>query len=300
MNKVCIEVCIISARGLSRKSSLLKPQWFAVGWIEPDNKYCTKIDVSGSPNPTWKTKFSISVDLTNTKLERMILTIEVYRREPIFLRERLHGVATVKLEEFIDKHRNDIDKKRSELEETASFQLRKRNSGKPKGFVDVSVRVSNEEPGTTLNSGPIEGITYSDQGGITLAIEDGPVYTYPSKPHTSSQTSPVHKIPKQPSHPYTYPSQPLAAYQPPLQPPSFNTGTAPPPYQAPAHVPGSYINVAPSRHTGTSSGPGFGMGLGAGALAAGAMIFGDDFISGANMSSGFDGATVVVSTDPPF
>ncbi|KAJ4819801.1 Calcium-dependent lipid-binding (CaLB domain) family protein [Rhynchospora pubera] len=300
MNKVCIEICIISARGLGRKSSLLKPQWFAVGWIESENKYCTKIDVSGSPNPTWKTKFSISVDLTDTKLERMILTIEVYRREPIFLRERLHGVATVKLEEFIDKHRHEVDKASSGCEETASFQLRKRNSGKPKGFVDVSVRVSNEEPGTTLNSGPIEGITYSDQGGITLAIEDGPVYTYPSKPHTSSQTSPVYKIPKQPTHPYTYPSQPQEEYRPPLQQPPFNAGTTPPPYQAPVHIPGSYINVAPSRPTGTSSGPGIGMGLGAGALAAGAMIFGDDFISGANLPSGFDGASVIAATNPLF
>lgn len=154
MKKIFVEICIISARGLSRKSSsLLKPQWFSVGWLEPDNKYCTKIDASGSPNPTWKTKFSISVDQTDTKLERMILTIEVYRREPIFLRERLHGVATVKLQEFLDKYTHDRDKTRSEFEETASFQLRERNSGKPKGFVDVSVRISNKEPGTTFNSG---------------------------------------------------------------------------------------------------------------------------------------------------
>lgn len=154
MKKICIEICIISARGLSRRSSLLKPQWFAVSWIEPDEKYCTKIDVSGTPNPVWRTKFSISVDQTDNKFERMMLTIEVHRREPIFLRERLHGVAIVKLQEFLDKYTHvDIDKTRSEIEETASFQLRKRNSGKPKGFVDVSVRVSNEESGATLNSG---------------------------------------------------------------------------------------------------------------------------------------------------
>jgi C2 domain len=153
MKKITIEICIISARGLSRKSSLLKPQWFAVGWIEPDDKYCTKIDASGSPNATWKTKFSILVNQTDTKLERMMLTIEVYRRELIFLRERLHGVATVKLQEFLDKYTHHTDKTTSEFEETASFQLRKRNSGKPKGFVDVSVRISSEESGTSLNSG---------------------------------------------------------------------------------------------------------------------------------------------------
>jgi len=56
-----------------------------------------------SQNASWKTKFSISVDRTDTKLERMILTIEVYRREPIFLRS-----CTVKLQEFLDKYARDI------------------------------------------------------------------------------------------------------------------------------------------------------------------------------------------------
>ena len=43
------------------------------------------------------------------------------------------------------------------------------------------------------------------------------------------------------------------------------------------------------------SGPGFAMGLGAGALAAGAVIFGDDLVSGFDLPTGF-----TISTDPPF
>lgn len=46
---------------------------------------------------------------------------------------------------------------------------------------------------------------------------------------------------------------------------------------------------------GPRVGPGFGMGLGAGALAAGAVIFGDDFVSGFDLPTGF-----TISTDPPF
>ena len=43
------------------------------------------------------------------------------------------------------------------------------------------------------------------------------------------------------------------------------------------------------------------MGLGAGALAAGAAIFGDDFLSGSSFPSGLgDGGSLTVSTDPPF
>ena len=52
---------------------------------------------------------------------------------------------------------------------------------------------------------------------------------------------------------------------------------------------------------GQSAGPGFGMGLGAGALAAGAVIFGEDFLSGSSFPAGLgDGGSPTVSTDPPF
>jgi len=152
MAKTRIEICIISARGLGRSSSLWKPQWFAVGWIDPNNKYCTKIDSSGSPSPTWKTKFSVPIDDGSSNLQGLSLTIEVYKREPIFLREKLQGTTTIMLKEFFMKFGRD-DPSRSGVEETASFQLRKRNSGKPQGFVDVSVRIFEEKEGVYSHSG---------------------------------------------------------------------------------------------------------------------------------------------------
>ena len=43
------------------------------------------------------------------------------------------------------------------------------------------------------------------------------------------------------------------------------------------------------------------MGLGAGALAAGAVIFGDDFLSRSSFPTGLgDCGSLIVSTDPPF
>lgn len=147
-----IEICILSARGLGRSSSLWKPQWFAVGWIDPNNKYCTKVENSGNPNPTWKTKFSVPIDDGGSNLQELSLTIEVYRREPIFLREKLHGTATIMLKEFFTKFARD-EASSSGVEEAASFQLRKRNSGKPCGFVDVSVRVFEEKEGVYSHSG---------------------------------------------------------------------------------------------------------------------------------------------------
>lgn len=146
--KIWVEVCLISARGLRRSSSLWKLQWYAVGWIHSDNKYCTKIDASGTPNPLWKTGFSTSLefDPPQPDLQDLALHVEVYSRDPIFLRESLFGSATVLLKEFLDKYSSD-----SPVDEVGSFQLRKRNSNKPLGFVDISIRISQdrEEPGSS-------------------------------------------------------------------------------------------------------------------------------------------------------
>lgn len=147
MAKTWIEVCLISGRGLRRTSSpLWKLQWYAVGWIRPDNKYCTKIDASGKPNPVWKTAFSMALDFdSHPNSEELALHVEVYSRDPIFLRESLLGSATILLKEFLDKYYTNSDSDvRKAVDEVGSFQLRKRNSNKPLGFVDVSIRISEE------------------------------------------------------------------------------------------------------------------------------------------------------------
>lgn len=143
MGKIWVEVCLISARGLRRTSSLFKLQWFAVGWMDPDNKYCTTIDASGSGNPLWKTKFSAAVDASDLNSKEIALYVEVHSREPIFLRSSLLGTATIVLKEFLDKYnaKSEVSKP---VEEVGSFQLRKRNSNKAQGLVDISIRISSE------------------------------------------------------------------------------------------------------------------------------------------------------------
>lgn len=151
MGKIRIEVCMISARGLRRSSSFWKRHWYAVGWINPDQKYCSKIDSSGSLNPTWKTKFSASFDDSHPNLHGLALTIEVYSREPIFLREKLHGTATVLLKEFFSKFAKNSGVSSPQV---GSFQVRKKKSGKARGFVDVSIWMSEEsEDGRPSYSG---------------------------------------------------------------------------------------------------------------------------------------------------
>ncbi|KAL2549951.1 Calcium-dependent lipid-binding (CaLB domain) family protein [Forsythia ovata] len=204
MRKLWVEICLISGRGLQRTSSLWKLQWFAVGWIDPNNQYCTNIDASGNNNPVWKTKFSITVDTSEPNFQDLALQVEVYSREPIFLRQSLLGTATIVLKEFMDKYISNSEVSKP-VEEVGSFQLRKKNSNKPQGFVDISIRISEER---------------KDPGSSSL----GP----------------------------------------------------------------------PAR-----GGPGFGMGVGAGALAAGAMIFGDDIMSGFDFLGGLQDASLTISADPP-
>lgn len=148
MGKTWVEVCLISARGLPR-SSLWKFQWYAVGWIDPNNKYCTKIDASGNPNPVWKTKFTTVVDTSESDFQDMTLHVEVYSRDPLFLREKHQGSATVILKEFLAKHCKNAQGSTQGFQDVGSFQLRKKNSNKPQGFIDVSIRISEEKQGTS-------------------------------------------------------------------------------------------------------------------------------------------------------
>ncbi|KAK8940524.1 hypothetical protein KSP39_PZI010476 [Platanthera zijinensis] len=134
--KLSIEVRIISARGLRQSPSLLKPQWFAVCWIDPSSKYCTMIP-SGNQGPNPKPKFNFEIDgRRSSNPHDPALILEIYRRDPIFLMEKFHGAATIMLREFFDNFRGE-----ESHEEISSFQLRKRNSPSPRGFIDISVRV---------------------------------------------------------------------------------------------------------------------------------------------------------------
>lgn len=326
MGKIWVEICLVSARGLRRTSSLWKLQWFAVGWINPNNKYCTKIDSSGNANPVWKTKFSALIDSSDSNFKDLAIHVEVYSREPIFLRERLQGTATVVLKEFLDKYNKDSEVLKP-VEEVGSFQLRKRNSNKPQGFVDVSIRISEEKEEPSSYPGDEEGFKLMDHNnGINFTPRRRPE----NHPHMNSSYG--HPVPFSTSYPSSAvagPSNPLgggAIYQPPQTPPvppgssyssaghGYQPARTPPPPPPPSNVgyiptllprtnnlPPSFINmpssgVAPGRNNGAA----IGMGLGAGALAAGAVIFGDDFMSGFDLPGSLQDASLTISTNPPF
>lgn len=308
MGKTHIEICLISARGLrvgtGFGSSLLKHQWYAVGWIDPESKYCTTIDASRSDNPLWRTKFATLLDDDEDDDDSKIqaLHVEVYSREPIFLRKKLHGSATVSLKEFLAKYK----KQSSVVEETGSYQLRKVNSSKAQGFVDVSIRVSAERQ-------DFGGFT-GDFGGVMLSNNSGYNNTSGQNYMSGSSQHPFASL-NQPSNPKPFSVQPDKHHSPMLNPLTNNASPQmqqpyyppPPPMQQPYYPPPppatsnagympSYIPRAenavniPSSSSGGAGrgyarpGPGGSAGLGAGAIVgAAAAFYGRDYLSG-----GFD------------
>ncbi|XP_022764894.1 actin cytoskeleton-regulatory complex protein pan1 [Durio zibethinus] len=323
MGKVWVEVCLISARGLRRSSSFWKLQWFAVGWIDPNNKYCTKIDASGNSNPVWKTKFAALVDDSN--FQDMMLHVEVYGREPLFLRERLQGTATVVMKEFLAKFNNNSASSRVGIEEVGSYQLRKRNSNKPQGFVDISIRILEEREDSGSYLGNDGGLVLMDhRSNIPLSTKGGSGHTYPAgatelplaplpQPDNRSQLNipSTHSVPRPTNYCNPslgepgYPSASGPCYCPPRTPPP------PPPPSNVGYIPTflprtyqpteTYLNMPSSGPApGQGPRPGFAMGIGAGALAAGAVIFGDDFMSGFDVPAGLQDTSLTISMDPPF
>lgn len=166
----------------------------------------------------------------------------------------------------------------------------------------------------TGNGGGIVLLDYSNN--MTPSTEGGLDKPYPSElpltPLRRQETST--SIPY--SHPMPYPanySNPSVAgpsYPPDAGPSYHPPRTPPPPPPPPSNVgyiptflPNTdYINMPSSVAAPGQRGPrpGFAMGVGAGALAAGAVIFGDDFMSGFDLPSGLRDPSLTITTDPPF
>ncbi|XP_018473999.1 vacuolar protein-sorting protein BRO1-like [Raphanus sativus] len=235
MGKTIIKICLISARqlliGTGFASSLLKHQWFAVGWIDPENKYCTTIDDSRSDNPLWRTNFitSLDDDDDDSKIQAA-LHVEVYSREPIFLTKKLHGTVTVSLKEFLAKFKNQS----SVVEETRSYQLRRTNSIKPQGFVDVSVRISAERQDFGGFTGDFRGVMLSNNSGssqppfASLNQPNNPKpFSIPPDNHHSSMPNPLTNNASPQMQQSYYPPPPMQ--QPYYSPPQMQEPYYPPP-----------------------------------------------------------------------
>ncbi|OIV96891.1 hypothetical protein TanjilG_00473 [Lupinus angustifolius] len=313
MGVIWVEVCLISAHGIEHSASLWKRQWFAVGWIDHNSKYCTKVDDSRNPNPVWRTKFAIPVDDSAPNFQNLALNVEVYSLEPIFLTEKLQGSATIVLKEFLVKQVKNSEVSKARHKEVQSYQLRKTKSGKPIGFIDISIRIFEEKKEQNSKTGSKEGMVLLDRGRNTqLTIKGGLEQGYSQQQLQASIHQPEnHLQTKTPDYSDPYVREPSyhAAVGPSYHQPSRTRTTLPSsnvgyiPTFLPRNddlSPGFTDMVRSGAGTRWRGPPGFAVGLGAGALAAGAVIFGDHFISGFDVPPGLGDANLTEEDDPPF
>ncbi|XP_030458804.1 protein SRC2 homolog [Syzygium oleosum] len=334
MGKICLEVCLISARGLNQSTILWNRHWFAVGWTDPKNKYCTKIDSSGTSNPVWKTKFSTVLDSDNgSALQDLVLQVEVYSRDPVFLTEKLQGTASIALREFLVKLHRKGEASSSMNGEVGSYQLRKKSSGKPRGFVDVSIRVSEEGDEPSFYTGNEGGIMLMDNNNhhVDLGSENALAPAFPTGPTPLPLAAHKQQNRQKVEQPYTHPTPfPMnyadhrvggpsytpasgPSYRGPFLTPHFPPPPALGPPQRAGYLPaalartdynpGSYINMPYSGGAVGRGGVGrgFGLGVGAGAAAAaGAIMYGDSILSGFDVPVGMQDPSLTISLDPLF
>lgn len=154
MGTIWVEFSLITAHGLHHSTSLWKRHWYAVGWIDDNSKYCTNVDDSGNANPVWRTKFAIPVDKLAPNIQDLALNVEVYSIDPIFFnKEKLHGSVKVGLKEFLVKQAKNSEVSKRRQEEVRSYQLRKKKSSQPRGFIDILIRISEEKKEPNSHTG---------------------------------------------------------------------------------------------------------------------------------------------------
>ncbi|XP_024168893.1 uncharacterized protein LOC112175446 [Rosa chinensis] len=78
---------------------------------------------------------------------------------PATVRQRkATGDSYYSLERVSVKHNKNSENSRHGVEEVGSYQLRKKNSNKPQGFVDVSIHISEDVEGRSSYTGNEGGL----------------------------------------------------------------------------------------------------------------------------------------------
>ncbi|CAJ2641762.1 unnamed protein product [Trifolium pratense] len=307
MGIIWVEFGLISAHGLQHSTSLWNRQWYAVGWIDHNSKYCTKVDDSGNPNPVWRTNFSVPIDDSTPNIQDLELNVEVYSVDPIFFKEKLHGSTTVNLKKFLVKQVKNAEVSMQKQEGVRSYQLRKKKSSKPRGFIDILICISDDEKKPNSHTGSKEGTMLLDYDDATQwTAEEGLRQAYPQKQSRASIHQSEHdehtNVPDSYSVPFATavysdqfvgepsyhaaagPSyQPHRTITPPRQSQPSNVGYIPTFLPRNDGLPPSFTDISPSRDElgqRMPPGPDVVLEISAEALAAGAVIFGDDFLSG--------------------
>jgi len=278
-----MELTLSSAHDLKKASKITKTRAYAVAWIsnDPKNRQRTPVDKSNGTDPIWNHDMEFTLDEAALQQGRLFLEIAVCSGATFGDKEI--GRISIPLNEFLNPGTNS--------EQFATYQLKK-PSGKPKGLINLSVKLA-EKPELTEQQQP-----QAVAGSYGAAMAE-PANAYPAASYGAVKAEPVTAYPAYPqagssSHPPPnnhYPPPQAAGYPP---PPPYYQSYAPPPYQGYPPNQGyppyqGYAPVAPAAQKPPGKNNKLGMGLGAGLIggALGGLLLGD-VISDATYDAGFD------------
>ncbi|KAK7380354.1 hypothetical protein VNO78_32862 [Psophocarpus tetragonolobus] len=187
-----LEVKLASARGLKNVNWRHGPNRpYAVVWVDPKNKFSTRVDEEGDTDATWDQ--TLLIPLPPEPLENLTLYIDAVHAGSEEDTEPLIGAARLKLVDVLDD---------AGIGERVSRTLTlKRPSGRPQGKVEVNVTIRDREAGYRAQGGyyaPPYGVRDyppAPQYGYNYGAPQENYYSAPptapySQPYAGSQTTP--------------------------------------------------------------------------------------------------------------
>ncbi|KAL3521183.1 hypothetical protein ACH5RR_019332 [Cinchona calisaya] len=200
-----LDVTIVSAKHLknvSWRNGDLKP--YVILWVDPDRRFATKSDDSGSTRPVWNERFVLPLNLPP---QDSLLTLEIFHSKPSETPKPLVGTLRFQLKDLVDL--DDSNKLRT-------FELR-RPSGRPQGKIRLKLALR-ERPLPDYQIAPPSGYYFSNAPPLPSATRDYRGYSTP--PYTvhppPPPPPPAAPSPPPPPHPYQYSgySDPYSSYYP--------------------------------------------------------------------------------------
>ncbi|XP_031485592.1 uncharacterized protein LOC116254358 [Nymphaea colorata] len=126
-----LEINIISGQGLHPQTRPMST--YAVVWIRPDRKLCTRVDSDNHTSPQWNDKFIFRVDESFLRSETSAIMVEIYCIR--WFRDTLIGTVRVLVENLLPRKGYGG----SSMKFTA-LQVR-RPSGRPQGILNLGSAV---------------------------------------------------------------------------------------------------------------------------------------------------------------
>lgn len=223
-----MEITLISARDLKKRSIFSKTNAFAVAWISNNNKnrQWTPVDKENGTNPTWNQVMNFILNEADLQQGRLFLQIVIYRTATFGDKEI--GRVSIPLNEFLKPSGG----KKGARAKFLSYQVRK-PSGKSKGVLDLSVKFT-EKAEVKLPQAA---------AGSHGTAKPEVVTAYPVYPPAGCLSQPPPYPPANIQYPIQYPPPQPILYPPPY-PPANNQYPQPqpmypppPPYHQSYHPP---------------------------------------------------------------